>query len=451
LRRIIKTAPLVLVFLLLNARSARSATCSFNPTPDPTVDGSPTSLRHAIQMVNASGQDCLITLKAGTYTLTIKNTNGHEDAAAQGDLNITDSGHTVTIQGQGAASSIVNGNKIDRGFDVVDGAKAVFSNLTIKGGIAQDDGTPGALPGTTAALGGGILVQGTGQASLEGVTLKGNQANGGTSFGLGQPVSGGGLYAASGSVVFSSATISGNAAIGGNGASVGASGGTGAGGGVYVLSGGVNLSASTVSENSAIGGAGSSHPRPTGFACGGAGGNGGDGEGGGMFFSGGSLTLSASTVSGNSVTGANAGGGWIGGPHCPTPPISHAGSSYGAGLFVSGGSISLTNSTFFDNTANPGGTSGMGSTQLRGPGSSAGGGLFIAGGSVNLVGVTIASNQVSFSGQVPGPGAFGGGISNSGATSLVSESTLIGDNIVALAPPSQFPRMSQALSLPFIP
>ena len=180
IQRILKAAPLVVFFLLLNARSARSASCSFNPAPDPTVDGSPTSLRHAIQAANASGQDCLITLAKGTYTITIKNTNGHENDAAQGDLDIGDSGHTVTIQGQGAASSIVNGNKIDRVFDVLSGADAVFQNLTIEGGIAQDDGTSGALPGTTAALGGGILVQGTGQASLEGVTLKGNLALGGT-------------------------------------------------------------------------------------------------------------------------------------------------------------------------------------------------------------------------------------------------------------------------------
>jgi hypothetical protein len=99
LRRILKAAPLVVFFLLLNVRPARSATCSLNPTPDPTVDGSPTSLRHAIQTANASGQDCLITLSKGTYTLTIKNSNGHENAAAQGDLDIGDSGHTVTIQG----------------------------------------------------------------------------------------------------------------------------------------------------------------------------------------------------------------------------------------------------------------------------------------------------------------------------------------------------------------
>ena len=133
IQRILKAAPLVVFFLLLNARSARSASCSFNPAPDPTVDGSPTSLRHAIQAANASGQDCLITLAKGTYTITIKNTNGHENDAAQGDLDIGDSGHTVTIQGQGAASSIVNGNKIDRVFDVLSGADASSKQLDDRG------------------------------------------------------------------------------------------------------------------------------------------------------------------------------------------------------------------------------------------------------------------------------------------------------------------------------
>ena len=77
LKRILKAAPMMVVLMLLSTRCARSATCSFSPAPDPTVDGSPNSLRHAIQAANASDQDCLITLSAGTYTLTIKNTNGH--------------------------------------------------------------------------------------------------------------------------------------------------------------------------------------------------------------------------------------------------------------------------------------------------------------------------------------------------------------------------------------
>src|SRR6202035_3858329 len=93
LRRILKAAPLVVMFLLLNTRAAR-ASCSFNPTPDPTADGSSNSLRHAIQLANASGQNCLIQLQPGTYTLTIANTHGQENMAAQGDLDITASGHT---------------------------------------------------------------------------------------------------------------------------------------------------------------------------------------------------------------------------------------------------------------------------------------------------------------------------------------------------------------------
>ena len=48
--------------------------------------------------------------------------------AAQGDLDITDSGHTVTVQGKGAGVSIVNGNGIDRVFQVLGGANAVFGS-----------------------------------------------------------------------------------------------------------------------------------------------------------------------------------------------------------------------------------------------------------------------------------------------------------------------------------
>src|SRR5689334_1414376 len=133
-RRILKAAPLVVLFLLLNTRPARAA-CSFNPTPDPTADGASNSLRQAIQTANASGQDCLIQLEAGTYTLTIQNTNGQENNAAEGDLDITDSGHTVTIEGQGPKVSIINGGSVnginDRVFQVLGGANAVFRKLTV--------------------------------------------------------------------------------------------------------------------------------------------------------------------------------------------------------------------------------------------------------------------------------------------------------------------------------
>ncbi len=467
---------LLLAVLLLNARSARSATCSFNPAPDPTIDGAPNSLRSAIQTANASGQDCLITLGTGAYTLTIKNTHGHENSAAEGDLDISDSGHTVTIQGQGAASSIVNGNGIDRVFHVLGGAKAVFSNLTIRGGIARDDGNSGSLAGTTAALGGGILVDASGHASMTGVTIKSNYAIGGNGpnganadspwsngqpGGNGQAASGGGIYS-SGSTDLSNSTISGNTARGGAGGNggnydppgqgsggAGGPGGAGSGGGLYAASH-VNMSTSTVSGNIATGGAGGSAGASFHFASDGA--SGGNGEGGGLFIMSGTSTFSASTVSGNSVTGGNGGaggvyyGGFGGG----------GGGSRGAGLFVANGSATLANSTVSHNTANNGGSGGNGTGPGGNGGDSAGGGLFVVKGNVKSVGVTIASNRVKAGGAagISGSGFFegtpgsslGGGIRNTGATTLVSDSTLIGNNTREAASTGSGPDVSGAIS-----
>ncbi|HKD68655.1 MAG TPA: choice-of-anchor Q domain-containing protein, partial [Candidatus Binataceae bacterium] len=95
-------------------------------------------------------------------------------------------------------------------------------------------------------------------------------------------------------------------------------------------------------------------------------------------------------------------------------------------MFVAGGSVSLANSTFFANTANQGGE-GDASGRFANGGDTAGGGLFVAGGSVNLVGLTIASNHAK-DGGFPRGSSLGGGICNSGATSLVGDSTLIGNN-----------------------
>ncbi len=122
-------------------------------------------------------------------------------------------------------------------------------------------------------------------------------------------------------------------------------------------------------------------------------------------------------------------------------------------MFVAGGSVSLANSTFFANTANNGGSGGGGILGHRGPGGdSAGGGLFVAGGSVNLVGLTIASNQAEAGGAGRRPNPFGsgsslgGGICNSGATSLVSDSTLIGNNTQDTASTGGGPDVSGAIT-----
>jgi hypothetical protein len=459
-RRVLKAAPLVVMFLLLNSRAARAA-CSFSPKPDPTADGSANSLRHAIQAANASGQNCTIQLEAGTYTLTIKNTDGHVDDASSGGLDISDSGHTVTIDGKGAGVSFVNANAIDRVFEVVKG-NAAFSNLTIEGGVAQDNGSVGVLPGTTASEGGGVLIFGGGHVTFSHVSIQGNQAlgangrNGKSTTGNGTPglaARGGGLYLYNGTVNLSDSKLTGNAAtggVGGNGYNVqcsflpggtrtcvgrsgtGGAGGAAAGGGLYLLSGSARLSTSSVSSNDTSagnGGVGGGFFGPTtdGYAFQ-SGGNGGAAQGAGLFAAAGTLSLTQTLLSANSATAGYGGTGAY-----TSKGRASGGSSQGAGIFVHSGSIGLSNSTLFANTVKGGRGA---STRFEGEGTggdAAGGGLYLSSGSVSLIGDTIASNEALAS-TVEGcigschPGTSrGGGISNAGA-GLFINTTLIGNN-----------------------
>jgi len=477
-RRILKAAPMVVLFLLLTRPTAHAA-CSFNPTPDPTADGSSNSLRHAIRAANASGQDCLIQLQSGTYTLTIINSTGQENGAAQGDLDITGRGHTLTVSGRGAGVSIVNGNSIDRVFQVLGGANANFNKLTIEGGIARDDGAAHVLPTSTTAEGGGLLVQGGGHVTLSQVSLTRNQAVGGlgtdgvstkssaaAAGSGGKLAEGGGLFLANGAISLTRSQVSANAAIagsGGNGASVsctyvptsmgsrlscpgfsgtGGVGGAAAGGGLYILSGSATVIQSTVSGNSTIGafgGGGGGFFASTIDGCCRVGGDGGAAQGAGLFIQAGSLSLTRSTIAGSSATG---GAGGFGGDPAFTPrPAASGGSSQGGGLFVANGSTSVANSTVFANNAK-GGTGGSGRSLPFGRGgNAAGGGLYLNNGSVSLTGVTTVSNQALLAeGFSPGQtgSSSGGGIANQGAglfinTTLIGNNTMGIDNIVLTA------------------
>jgi hypothetical protein len=463
--KMLKAAPMILLFLLLNARSGH-ATCSFNPSPDPTVDGSPDSLRAAIQAVNASSADCTIMLSAGTYTLTIKNTHGHEDFANKGDLNIRGNGHTTTIVGASPATTIVNANGIDRAFQVMGRANAVFENLTIENGLAQDDGTPGTKPGTTEAKGGGILVQGHSQVLLNNVIVRKNQAvgangeNGAGGIGVGtaaakgtpgQAAAGGGIFLFNGTLNLTNSTLSGNtvtAGFGGNGGlncfrttfgsvlcapGPGGAGGTGGGGGLYVFSATAELSLSTISGNAVQGGyggaGGGSCTGPNGPCVHGAGGIGGAAQGAGIYILTGALDLAQDTISSNTASGGKD-------PACTVSNGCQAslGSTQGGGIFVSNGDITLSNSTLFANAADP----FFGLAPYFGSfppyafiGASSGGGIYLAGGTISLTGVTIASNQAGGT-QTGANGTVssgsGGGIANAGATGLTINSTLIADN-----------------------
>src|SRR5205085_2252272 len=102
------------------------------------------SLREAVLAANASvGVPDTINLPAGTYVLT--RVGADEDAAATGDLDITD---RLTIVGSGAAATAIDGNLSDRVFDLRSDA-LTLSRLTVRNGR---------VTGPTA-VGGGIRSQ----------------------------------------------------------------------------------------------------------------------------------------------------------------------------------------------------------------------------------------------------------------------------------------------------
>src|SRR5438552_2553079 len=149
-----------LASLLLAVAPAAAAMFTVNDTAD-AVDAAPgdgtcatagarCTLRAAIQEANAHTGPDTIMVPAGTYLLTIAGRG--EDAAATGDLDITDD--VTTITGAGAASTILDGNGIDRIFEIANPAAVVaISSLTIR------NGDPGPVPGD--ADGGGVYNQGT--------------------------------------------------------------------------------------------------------------------------------------------------------------------------------------------------------------------------------------------------------------------------------------------------
>jgi CSLREA domain-containing protein len=88
------------------------------------------TLRAAMQEANATAGADEIVVPAGTVTLTIA--GAFEDAAATGDLDITDD---LTVTGAGASVTFVDAAGLDRVFDV--GANVTLSGLTVRGGDAQ--------------------------------------------------------------------------------------------------------------------------------------------------------------------------------------------------------------------------------------------------------------------------------------------------------------------------
>lgn len=232
------------------------------------------SLREAIRAANAAPGADIITLPGGLYTLT---RSGADNVGAVGDLDITG---PVTIQGAGAGVTVINGNSLDRVFDIF-GAQVTISGLTIRNGM-------------TTSPGGGINLNASTTLTLTASTVISNSAS-----------SGGGVYNGGGTLVISDSVI-GESGVG-NRANANGGGVAGVSGNTTILN--TSLISNTAANNAgglyASGGATTlTHVSIIGNAT-----TSTQGGGGGLSVSGGTLTLVNSTVNDNRTAGTSGGGG----------------------------------------------------------------------------------------------------------------------------------------------
>jgi hypothetical protein len=420
------------------------------------------SLRGAIIAANTAGGATPIIIKlksATTYNLTLTNAT-QENGALTGDLDITTTAHSVTIQGGGPstvvnASALNTGSMRDRAFHLTgSGVTAVFQDLTIKNGVAADDGTSGVSTNPTAQngtfpssrAGGGILNNG-GSVTLTNVTIQSCQV-----VGKGDTVvndhtfldaHGGGLASLTntGTVMITGSTFTGNSALGGDGGNFNNGQGSNAdGGSIYFEGGTLTINGSRIDTSSATGGKGGNGPGNQQN-----GGFGGTAQGGGVWIGGGTAGINNTTVESCAATGGNSGTGQNG-----SEPAGDAG---GGGVY-SLGATTVSNSTFDLNSAT-GGRSGdtfgpdcFGAHESLNAGAARGGALLADGGSVLIDTATFASNSAKGgNGGDGGPTnvatcaqsqhgdggiAYGGAITNNNTATLnIKHSTISGNSAQA--------------------
>ncbi len=243
---------------LIIGLAEQAPAAAFTPTrfDDPAPDGcnpGDCSLREAIITANSLAGPDTVALAAGTYTLSIPGTG--EDAAADGDLDITDPVGT-TILGSVAGGTTIDGNgpvTQEGVLHVPPSGSLTMSNLTIRGGDS---------PG----YGGGLHVE-DGTAVIESSTFTVNHSN----------TAGGALERSGGSLTVRNSTVTGNST-------------DGYGGGIDNVSGAPPQQ--TTIENSTItGNTANVDVNPT-------------GEAGGIYDGTGTVTLSNTIVAGNTDASA---------------------------------------------------------------------------------------------------------------------------------------------------
>jgi CSLREA domain-containing protein len=392
------------------------------------------TLRAAIQEANSLAGLDTVAVPAGLYTLALAGAD--EDAAATGDLDISDA---LSLIGEGAPTTLIDGNAIDRVFEIWQtGVEVEISALTVQHGNVPDIGggilNRGVLTlnGTrvfsnAAVSGAGIFHGGT--VTDYPLTLVGSTVDHNTGTGLG-----GGIAGFQSSITLSDTVVANNTAQKGGGVYIDNSRATLSltgttisdnsaddGGGVYVLGSSVVMEDSDLAGNEALIHGGGIFCADGSIIVNGhtAIGVSGDGNaadsntdnyglGGGIYLEDGSLSM---TGFGNAIAGNSAaGGGGIANYYGPST-IENTAIVDNSVHFVSGGGgifsrapMTLTNVTLSGNMSTYGGA-------IRTYGATA---------DMHLRNVTISDNTALYDGS--------DGISHAAESVHTLENTIIGDN-----------------------
>ena len=118
---------------------SRELLAVFSVRPN-VADGAGGSLRAAIQNANKNHADDTIQLAPGRYVLSLGNSASETKLGARGDLDVTESGKTLVLQGSGMDSTILDAAGLDRVLEAHPGVTLVLRDLTLTGGNADQGG-----------------------------------------------------------------------------------------------------------------------------------------------------------------------------------------------------------------------------------------------------------------------------------------------------------------------
>ena len=358
----------MLALAALPVTPARAATFTVTKIAD-TNDGAcdaDCSLREAVVAANATAGADIITLASGsTYTLSIAGAG--ENAAATGDLDITDT-DSLTINTSGAGTATIDANDIDRIFHVLAGSSLNLNNITVTDGTTTLGGglyaagpvdiTGGAFTvnranGAGDNHGGAIYVDNT-TLNASGVTFTGNFGD----------EDGGTIYSTGASAVIVDTNSSFTNTSNGDGNDIRN------GGSIYIAGGTLSVANTTFSVTDPAGNGGAIYFAGSTAAISNSifqNHNGGDiDDGGAIYINAGDVTISGSDFTGNSAI--------------------DGGGSDGGAIYLNGGTLHINSSDFTSNTA-----------------SGDGGAIYAANGTLtigNTVGVTFESNSADVGGAI---------------------------------------------------